>query len=82
MKYKKGKEYIMKDKVINNNISKTEDQNKSLIEKLHKFNSESNIGITVSNVKDLEEFKIVYSNLISDYWWNFILLNVKIRLLV
>lgn len=62
----------MEDKIIKNIVSKTEDEKKSFIEKLHKFNCESNIGITVSEVKDLEKFKVVYSNLISDYWWNFI----------
>lgn len=57
----------MEDKIIKNIVSKTEDEKKSFIEKLHKFNCESNIGITVSEVKDLEKFKVVYSNLISDY---------------
>ncbi len=62
----------MKDKCINDKIMKIEDEKISLIEKLHKFNVESNIGITVSGMKELEKFKIIYSDLISDYWWNFI----------
>lgn len=44
----------------------------NLISKLDKFNIDSNIGITMMDNKKYEKFNIVYSKIISDFYFNYI----------
>lgn len=43
-----------------------------LITKLDRFNIDSNIGIGITENKEYEKFNIVYSNTISDFYYNYI----------
>lgn len=43
-----------------------------LITKLDRFNIDSNIGICITENKEYEKLKIVYSNTISDFYYNYI----------
>ena len=44
----------------------------NLITKLARFNIDSNIGICITKNKEYEKFKIVYSNTITDFYYNYI----------
>ena len=44
----------------------------NLINKLARFNIDSNIGIGITENKEYEKFNIVYSNTISDFYYNYI----------
>ena len=46
--------------------------NLRLINKLDKFNIYANIGIAITEKKQYDRFGIVYSKLISDFWYNYI----------
>ena len=44
----------------------------NFITKLARFNIDSNIGISITENKEYEKFNIVYSNTISDFYYNYI----------